>query len=67
MAPLGGGLTFHEQAAFPAVLGQCHPPLLAKAEPQGLYAELTRGNVPAYLEPVPATGTTPLRLFRVKP
>ncbi len=40
---------------------------LAKLEPQGLYAQLSAGVVPAYLEPVPGTEAADLRLFRVKP
>jgi hypothetical protein len=35
--------------------------------PGGLYAELAKGNVPDWLQPVPQTETAPLRLFRVKP
>ena len=40
---------------------------LAKLEPQGLYAQLTEGIVPAYLEPVSGTEASDLQLFRVKP
>lgn len=40
---------------------------LAKAEPEGLYADLFKGRVPAYLELVAGTQTSPLRLYRVKP
>lgn len=37
------------------------------AAPDGLYAELSKGNVPDWLEPVPATWSTPLQLYRVLP
>lgn len=40
---------------------------LAKVAPDGLYAELDRGIVPAWLEPVPETLDQPVQLFRVKP
>ena len=40
---------------------------LAKLEPQGLYAQLTEGRLPAFLEPVPGTQDADLQLFRVKP
>jgi hypothetical protein len=40
---------------------------LAKAEPGGLYAELLKGRVPAYLEPIAGTENAPLRLYRVRP
>lgn len=40
---------------------------IAKAEPQGLYADLLKGKVPDYLEPVPGAPGTPLKLYRVKP
>ncbi|CAK7258786.1 hypothetical protein [Shinella sp. YE25] len=41
--------------------------LIADAEPQGLYASLLKGEVPAYLEPVEATQGAVLRLYRVRP
>ena len=37
------------------------------AAPEGLYAQLNKGIVPAWLEPVPGTKGQPLELFRVKP
>lgn len=37
------------------------------AAPEGLYAELSKGNVPDWLEPVPATQSAPLQLYRVLP
>jgi hypothetical protein len=40
---------------------------IAKVAPGGLYAELGRGNVPAWLEPVPGTQDQPVQLFRVRP
>lgn len=40
---------------------------LAKAEPEGLYADLLKGRVPDYLEPVAGTEQAALQLFRVKP
>lgn len=35
--------------------------------PEGLYAELAKGNVPDWLEPLPATASAPLQLYRVLP
>jgi hypothetical protein len=35
--------------------------------PDGFYAQLSKGVVPAWLEPVPGTQDQPLQLFRVKP
>ena len=40
---------------------------IAEAEPQGLYATLLKGAVPAYLEPVAGPQDAVLRLYRVKP
>lgn len=40
---------------------------LAKAEPEGLYADLLKGRVPDYLEPIAGTEQAALQLFRVKP
>lgn len=40
---------------------------IAKAEPGGLYADLFKGKVPAYLEPIPGTENAWLRLYRVRP
>jgi hypothetical protein len=40
---------------------------IADAEPEGLYADLLKGRVPAYLEPVAGTETAALRLYRVRP
>jgi len=40
---------------------------LAKAEPDGLYADLLKGTVPDYLEPIAGTETASLRLYRVRP
>jgi hypothetical protein len=40
---------------------------IAKVTPDGLYAQLSKGLVPAWLEPVPGTQDKPLQLFRVKP
>jgi hypothetical protein len=38
---------------------------LAKLAPDGLAARLAKGEVPAWLAPVPSTADQPLRLFRV--
>ena len=38
---------------------------LVKLAPDGLTARLTRGDVPAWLAPVPSTANQPLKLFRV--
>jgi hypothetical protein len=35
--------------------------------PEGLYAELAKGHVPDWLEPVQATQSAPLQLYRVMP
>ncbi|MFC6446961.1 hypothetical protein [Shinella zoogloeoides] len=40
---------------------------LAKAEPGGLYADLLKGRVPDYLEPIAGTESASLRLYRVRP
>ena len=40
---------------------------IAEAEPLGLYAELEKGKVPAYLEPVAGTENAALRLYRLRP
>jgi hypothetical protein len=40
---------------------------IARAEPQGLYADLFKGRVPDYLEPVAGTQASALRLYRVRP
>ncbi|MDZ7601164.1 MAG: hypothetical protein U1A06_07295 [Hoeflea sp.] len=40
---------------------------VALAAPDGLYADLRKGTVPAWLEPVAGTETAALQLFRVKP
>jgi len=38
---------------------------LVKLAPDGLTARLARGDVPAWLAPVPSTANQPLKLFRV--
>ena len=40
---------------------------LAEAEPEGLYADLLKGEVPDYLEPVAGPHDSVLQLYRVKP
>jgi len=40
---------------------------IAGAESEGLYAELLKGRVPAYLEPIAGTENSALRLYRVRP
>lgn len=40
---------------------------IAKAEPDGLYANLLKGQAPAYLEAVPGAHDKVLRLYRVRP
>ena len=47
--------------------GDTQVQMLAKAEPEGLYAGLLKGQVPNYLEPVAGTEHAVLRLFRVRP
>ena len=47
--------------------GNAETRLLADAEPEGLYAGLLKGEVPAYLEPVEGAGGPVLRLYRVRP
>lgn len=39
----------------------------AELEPQGLYADLARGKIPAYLEALPAAEGSDLLLYRVRP
>ncbi|MDX3977081.1 hypothetical protein [Shinella sp.] len=41
--------------------------VIADAEPDGLYADLLKGKVPAYLEPVEGAQGPVLQLYRVKP
>lgn len=41
--------------------------LLSERSPQGLYAQLSAGHVPAYLEPIVATTKSDVRFFRFKP
>lgn len=40
---------------------------IARVSPDGLYAALSKGSVPGWLEPVPGTLDKPLQLYRVKP
>ncbi|HEV2505936.1 MAG TPA: GtrA family protein [Mesorhizobium sp.] len=40
---------------------------LTSAAPDGFLAELIKGQLPAWLEPVPGTSGQPLELYRVKP
>lgn len=40
---------------------------VVRAAPEGLYAELAKGNLPDWLEPVPETRSAPLQLYRVLP
>jgi len=40
---------------------------ISKKAPDGFYAQLGKGIVPVWLEPVPGTQDQPLELFRVKP
>lgn len=39
---------------------------IARMKPDGLYAELLKGKVPAYLSPVPINGPSGLQIFTVK-
>lgn len=39
--------------------------LFAKLKPEGLYAELAKGNIPDYLEPLPHTDDKNIQFFRV--
>ncbi|QSY94618.1 hypothetical protein J2J97_01355 [Rhizobium bangladeshense] len=40
---------------------------LAKLKPDGLYAELGRGNIPPYLEPLPKAPDVGIQFFRYRP
>jgi hypothetical protein len=40
---------------------------IAKIKPDGLYAQLEKGNVPAYLQALPTPAGSPIRLFRYVP
>ncbi len=42
-------------------------PTITAVAPDGLYAQLGKGIIPAWLEPVPGTQDQPLQLFRVRP
>ncbi len=41
--------------------------LLSERAPKGLYAHLTAGRVPVYLEPIATPGKSDVQFFRVKP
>lgn len=41
--------------------------LLSERSPQGLYAQLSAGRVPTYLEPIPASTKSDVQFFRFKP
>ncbi len=41
--------------------------LLSERNPKGLYARLSAGDVPAYLEPMPASTKSDVQFFRFKP
>ncbi|WP_432761358.1 hypothetical protein [Rhizobium mayense] len=40
---------------------------VSKLKPEGLYAQLGRGHVPSYLEPIPAAAKSDVQFFRFKP
>ncbi len=40
---------------------------ISRRAPAGFYAELSKGNVPAWLEPVPQTIGKPLEIYRLRP
>ncbi|MDC9831836.1 hypothetical protein [Rhizobium binxianense] len=40
---------------------------IAKLKPDGLYAELGKGNIPPYLQPLPKTAGTGVQFFRYRP
>jgi hypothetical protein len=41
--------------------------LVSERAPKGLYAQLSAGHVPAYLEPIPTPANSDVQFFRVKP
>lgn len=41
--------------------------LVSERAPKGLYAQLSAGDVPTYLEPIPAPANSDVKFFRVKP
>ncbi|OHV26684.1 hypothetical protein EOS93_15170 [Rhizobium sp. RMa-01] len=53
------------------VLGFCPADLqtreIAKLKPDGLYAELGKGNIPPYLEPLPKAAGVGVQFFRYRP
>ncbi|KPH09691.1 hypothetical protein CO657_21835 [Rhizobium acidisoli] len=53
------------------VLGFCPGDLqtreIAKLKPDGLYAELGKGNIPPYLEPLPKAADVGVQFFRYRP
>ncbi|WP_049735641.1 hypothetical protein [Rhizobium ecuadorense] len=53
------------------VLGFCPADLqtreIAKLKPDGLYAELGKGNIPPYLEPLPKAAEVGVQFFRYRP
>jgi hypothetical protein len=40
---------------------------IAKIKPDGLYAQLEKGNVPAYLQALPRPDGSPVQFFRYVP
>ena len=41
--------------------------MIAARAPQGFYAELAAGRVPAFLSPLPVSEGSPIRLYALKP
>ncbi|RFB99091.1 hypothetical protein B5K11_01190 [Rhizobium leguminosarum bv. trifolii] len=59
------------KGAHVTVLGFCPGDLqtreIAKLKPDGLYAELGKGNIPPYLEPLPKAADVGVQFFRYRP
>ncbi|WVT73456.1 hypothetical protein QM996_18575 [Sinorhizobium chiapasense] len=55
----------HPVLAFCAADAQAQ--MIAARAPQGFYAELAAGRVPAFLSPLPVSAGAPIRLYALKP
>jgi len=55
----------HAVLAFCAADAQAQ--MIAERAPQGFYAELAAGRVPAFLSPLPVSAGAPIRLYALKP
>ncbi|MGA1803075.1 hypothetical protein VH564_12915 [Rhizobium sp. HT1-10] len=69
MAPPDEARTMMQQAGVTLLAYCAEDPQVerfAKLKPEGLYGQLARGNVPAYLDPLPGSPKEALRIFSVR-